>query len=190
MSEDTPVCTSPLRMIGLLTAELSSLHPAEASYQKGLEGGSGMFLLGGLKKQHLLWQSPLVPAPYLSWSGAKGKMMQTLGGSSSGRRISEVRVWYSSVSGVLASSAEQKDWSSWAPFSVEGMNQVGFSWGGCWATARLARPVRSRSFMTDFTLRWLPMKWSQPCSVQPLIQDSLAANLSIICRHSNTEQRW
>ena len=131
-------------MTGEVTALLSSSQlPVVVSYQLGLGGGAGMFLLGGRNTQQPPWHAPRDPAPYRSVSGAKGKMMQTAGSASSGSRISEVRVWCSSSSASPASSRLQKAWSSSpAGLGPLGMNQVGFSGaGGGWARAAAARRV-------------------------------------------------
>ena len=116
--------------MGLVTAEPVSEQSVVVSNHVGLGGGSGIFLLGGLKTQHSFTQSPLAPWPYTRSFGLNGKMMQIVGGRLSGMRISEVLDWYSSESDLAANSCSQNSWSfSYLPFSLEGINQVGFSEG-------------------------------------------------------------
>ena len=122
--------TFPWSKIGFVTAFESSEQSEEVSNHFGLGGGSGIFLLGGLNTQHALTQSPFVPCPYTRSFGLNGNMIQTTGGRLSGMSISDVLLWYSSVLALVDSSSSQNSFSfSYLPFSLEGMNQVGFSFG-------------------------------------------------------------
>jgi len=147
-----------------VTAELSSEQSVVVSNQVGFGGGGGMFLLGGLNTQQLFTHSPLVPAPYLRSFGWNGKIMQMTGGRLSGIRISEVLVWYSLLSEIFSSSAVQNALpSSLLAFSVDGMNQVGFSFGsGFWAEDEIANNrtrniMRCDFFSWCFKVKWLPL---------------------------------
>ena len=88
--------------------------------------------------------------------------MQMVGGMSSGIRISEVLVWYNSSSDFAASSSLQKASPfSLLSFSLEGTNQVGFSFGVCPFTWMKSREISGRSsivttsFLSRVFFLWL-----------------------------------
>ena len=122
--------TVPCSNIGFVTEAEESEQSVVVSNHVGLGGGSGMFWLGGLKTQHSLTQSPFVPCPNTRSLGLNGKIMQISAGRLSGIRISDVRVWYSSLSALVDNCSSQYSPSfSYLPFILDGMNQVGFSVG-------------------------------------------------------------